>query len=564
MKVQKTIKNILRFSEITQTIVKHGFYQVFKEFGMQTRNIPGFFVRKKARRILQRYRSPERARAFRNLLEELGPTFIKLGQYLSQREDLLPADYIKELKNLQENVKTISYQDIKSILSSELGGDISGIFKSIDENPLASASISQVHKAELLSGHKVVLKILKPEAKRLIEQDISLMLDIARNIDNNILKNSNISILEIITNLSRALERETDFLIEASHIEQFYKFYEQKDSFTNINIPQVFWDATTSNIITMERLDGNSIDSLILKGDRDFNEKCGERIIRFCYDQIFNLNIVHTDLHKGNIKTETGGRVVIYDFGQTYLVSKDIIVAFIDILLNIEHQKYERVVKTLLALSEHRDRIPAKQLNFMIEDTKDIIFKYYNVPLKRINVGNIIKLLFSKYRAYSVKIPNQIMMLSKALSYVEATIKELAPELNMFSYAREYINKYILHSMNRENLSNIAYNNAIDANRIFRLIPGSVENLLTFISELNRFTKKFSDEINDINITFRRTITSLCLSIIVASLVISSSFLIRGSITEVVAGVPVFGLLGYILAFIFSIIMIIVLIKSND
>ncbi len=564
MKLQNTIKNILRFSEITQTIIKYGFYQLFKEFGMQTRKLPGFFVHKKAKKLLQRYRNPERARAFRKLLEELGPTFIKLGQYLSQREDILPDEYIVELRNLQENVKTIPYPEIHDIISKELAGGIDQLFKKIDEKPVASASISQVHNAEMVNGDKVVIKILKPAARKLIDQDIRLMSDIARNIDDNILKHSNISTLEIVTNLSRSLERETDFLIEASHIEQFYKFYEKKDGFKDIKIPKVYWNATTSSIITMERLDGKGIDGIIASKNGEFKNKCGERIIHFCYDQIFNMNIVHTDLHKGNIKVEDSGRVVIYDFGQTYLVSKDIVAGFIDILINIEHQKYERVVKTLLSLSEHRDRIPTKTLNFMIEDTKDILFKYYNVPLKRINVGNIIKVLFAKYRNYQVKIPNQILMLAKALSYVEATIKELAPELNMFIYSRQYINRYILKSFNTDNISNIAFNNAMDINRIFKLIPGSVENFLMFMLEINRFTKKFSDEINDINITFRRTITSLCLSIIVASLVISSSFLIRGSITEMVAGIPIFGFLGYILAFIFSIIMIIVLIRSND
>lgn len=564
MKLQKTIKNIFRFTEISQTIIKYGFYQLFKEFGMQTSRIPRIFTRNKAKKLLLKYKNPERAQAFRRLLEELGPTFIKLGQYLAQREDLLPPDYINELKNLQENVKTIPFEEIEKILFEELNHRTYEIFESIEEKPIASASISQVHNAVLKTGEEVVIKILKPGTKKLIEQDIGLLLDMAKNIDNNILKNSKVSVYDIIINLSRSLERETDFIIEASHIEQFYKYYEEKDNFKNIRIPKVYWNATSPRFITMERLIGDTIEDIKNTRDREFRNSTGERIAKFCYDQIFYLNIVHTDIHKGNIRVDKEGRIIIYDFGQTYLLSQDIIVGFIDILLNIEKKKYSRVVKTMLYLSEHEDKISAKELQFMVEDTKDILFKYYNVPLGRINVGNIIKTLFQKYRNYSVKIPTQITMLSKALSYLELTIKDLCPELNVFIYAKPYINKYLIGSVNTENLTNLVYNNAIDFTRIFKLLPSSIENLLLFTMQINRFTKKFSDEINDINITFRRTITSLCLSIIVASLVMSSSFLIRGTITEMVIGLPIFAFMGYIMAFIFSIVLIVFLIKSNE
>lgn len=530
---------------------------------MQTKKVPSFFTLSKEKRILLKYKTPERAKAFRKLLEELGPAFVKLGQYLAQREDILPEEYIKELILLQDHVGTIPFDEIYKIIYDELDGKFHNIFKSIEREPIASASISQVHSAELVNGDKVAVKVMKPATRKIIEQDISLIIEIARNIDHNILKHSKISILEIITNLSRSLERETDFLIEASHIEQFYQYYQKKDSSQEIIIPKVYWEATTNNIITMEKLIGHKIEDIYNRSDKEFLETSAKKIIKFCYDQIFNLCIVHADLHKGNIRINDKGQIIIYDFGQTYLLSKNIIIGFIDILNNIEQKNYERVVKTLLSLSEHKNKIPAKDLQYMIEDTKDIILKYYNIPLKRINVGILIKKIFEKYRNYHVSIPTQILMLTKALSYLEITVKQLGPDLNVFLYARQYINRYFYSMVNADNFKSMVFNNSLDFRRILQLVPGSLEGLFKFLMDINSFTKIFSDEIYDFNITFRRTITSLCLSIIVASLVISSSFLIRGSLTEISVGFPYIGFIGYILAFVFSVILIIFLIKSN-
>jgi len=555
MGLRSTFGNISRLSDISQVLVKYGFKQLLTEIGITRRFLPR--SKRKQAALLRGLRGRERAKAFRRALEELGPTFIKLGQFLAQRQDILPVEYTQELSRLQERVTPVAFEQIRDIIVRELG-PIDRLFSDIDETPLAVASISQVHKARLPDGKQVVIKVKKPGIDEQIAKDITLLRTLAWHVEHSTLLKTG-GVYATVLQMTRSLKGETDFLVEASHADVYRDYFDEQFA-----IPRVYWQATTSHVITMEYVSGYTFDELPADLREEKGHAIAAAVVRLFYEQVFFMGMLHTDLHKGNMRITGQGRLVIYDFGQTLLIPQDLVSRIVEILYSVRNQHYQRLMRVILKLTGHTGRLPGWRQDFLLQDIRDFTGKYYNVPMKRLDLGAIMDELFDHLRTHGLAIPHQVAVMAKATAYVDEMVKELAPDTNVFEPAQEYISRYISRRLQPKRLAVGGMYQAVDIARAMRRMPAALDGALDFATTLDERVNTFNQGFFKLVGLFKQSITSVCLSIVVAALIISSSIIINGYGSSAGQSIPFLALLGYALAMVLGIGLIVTLVRKHS
>ena len=374
----------------------------------------------------------------RRTVERLGPTFVKIGQAASTRSDIIPDDIIDELRKLQDRVAPFPFDEARAVIESELGGPLSDIFSEFDPEPLAAASLGQVHTAVLPDGTPVVVKVQRPGVRDVVETDLDILITQARFIETHSELAGRYDFSGIVTEFANAVRAELDYLTEGANAERLGSLFADDDS---VSFPAVHWEFTTSKVLTLERLDGlafNQPDVLDAQGyDR---AQLAQRGI-YCYlDQIFMHGFYHADPHPGNLLALKDGRVAFTDFGRVGMISQVGRDQLADLFLAIIDNDVGMAVDTLVAAAGSPGDIDVKELE---REVSRLINKYYNKSLKDVQIGELIAEVLDLVRDHHLILPSELAVLLATLVVLEGLGTQLDPDFDFVSVTAPFARRII-------------------------------------------------------------------------------------------------------------------------
>ena len=413
--VGRTYRNLNRYRQILAVLFKYGFGDLIELLKIEQYIEVGLQLISRNRR--SRVEKLSRAERVRMAFEELGPTYVKLGQVLSTRPDLVPADLTNELSKLQDNVPPFAFSAAKKIIETELGSPLEELFDFFDEVSFASASIGQVYKAGLKDGEVVAVKVQRPGIKKIIEVDLEIMLHLAMLVERNIKEIAPFRPVKIIEEFARTLEKEIDYTLEATSMERFARHF-LNDPTTYI--PKVFRDTTTEHVLTMELVDGikvSEIDRLDAAGlDR---KTITVRGANFYLKQVFDFGFFHADPHPGNIFILPDNVICLLDFGMTGSVDRQTRENFVDLIDNVAHRHEAKTTQVLLKLTSWDDEPDIRQLE---RDVTDFMGQHLYKPLKNIEVSKLLNHLLELISRHRLMIAPDIFLMMKAMATIEGVV----------------------------------------------------------------------------------------------------------------------------------------------
>ncbi|MDR2589046.1 MAG: AarF/ABC1/UbiB kinase family protein [Spirochaetales bacterium] len=551
----KTQRHFTRYREIIGALVRHGFGEFLDrshlaEFGPIKRIRP--------------QSGPPSAREhskwvrIRLVLEELGVTYIKFGQTMSNRPDILPDELITELEKLQCEVPALSSGEAEEILRTELGKPIEEVFRFFNSEPLASASISQVHAAELFSGERVVIKIQRPGLEEIITTDIEIMHFFASLFEKLVLRDA-ISATAVIEEFGQSLRREIDFVQEAANIR---KFSAQFQGEKGLYVPAVYQEYTTKKILVMERVDGIricDIRSLLSAGANP--QTLARRGALVVARQIFEYGFFHADPHPGNLLVLDNERICFLDFGMMGFLLPRHREILVSLMIALIEKNERRFTQELLALSLRRP--PGGSSEALEYEIFQIMELYADASVESVNLGDLVTRVLRLVISSRIQMPPGFFLLAKALVIIEGVALRLSPDFRMINEVEPVIRGIFLRNLKPEKLVREIGSLGWQTVKFVRSLPRDLSEVLRTIKD-GRITLHIDSA--DLHPILRKTdqITArLSSSLVLASLVVGSSIVINARIPPLWNNLSLIGLSGFLGAGFLGFGLLISLIRSS-
>ncbi|TDF94526.1 2-polyprenylphenol 6-hydroxylase [Paenibacillus piri] len=518
----RRVRHIRRYRDIAAAFSRNGFGFMVKELGLlELLSLP--------KRLLvedyQEIQTKTLGVRIRLILEELGPTFVKMGQIASTRPDLIPADIIHELVKLQDRVPPFSFQEAKTIIEQELDGAIGSIFETFDEAPLAAASIGQVHYAVLNSGERVAVKIQRPNIRAIIETDLEILQELAMLAEQRLKWAARYQMPDIVEEFSKSLRAELDYTIEGRNAEKVGKQFKNDPS---IHIPKVYWDYSTQKVLTMEYVEGVKLNETRKIDRRGYNRKVlAERLVQAIFQQILIEGFFHGDPHPGNILVLPDEVIVFIDFGMVGRLTPDMKSHFASLIIALMRQSTSGVINAVIRMGLVPDDV---NLQLLRSDVDQLREKYYDVPLSRVSLGEAVNDLFTVAYRHRIQIPADLTLLGKTILTMEGTAEQLDPELSIIQVAEPFGRQLLKERFRPKKVAESVVNHLIEYGEILTQLPKHVQELALVmkkgklrieitIPELNLLLTKLDRISNRLSIS----IILLAFSIIMVGLIIGSA-----------------------------------------
>jgi ubiquinone biosynthesis protein len=539
--IGRTYRHLNRYRQILRVLFKYGFgdlidilkIEQYLEIGLQ-------MISRKRREKIEKLTRAERLRM---ALEELGPTFVKLGQILSTRPDLIPFEYIKELSKLQDQVPPFPYDDVRETIKSETGKLPQEIFEHFDETPLAAASIGQVHRATLKDGEAVVVKIQRPGIHKIIEVDLEIMLHLAGLMERHLEELEAYRPTRIVEEFARSLEKEINYRTEASHIERFARQFMDDET---VYIPKVFRQMSTQRILTMEYVEGikaSEVERLQKEGyDLPEITRRGTGLIM---KQIFEFGFFHADPHPGNILALPNNVIGLLDFGMVGRISRQEREAFSDLVTQVIRGDEKKVADAVLNLTNY-DKEPDR-IEFE-RDFAELIDQYLYRPLKELEIGRLLQQLLEILTKYRLGLKPDLFLMMKALSTVEGLGAMLDPDFQLIKHAEPFIRHIQLRRFNPKTIAGDMIDTGSELFTLLKEIPREVRGILKQAKE-GKVKIEFEHKgLEPVLFTHDRTSNRIAFAIVLAALIIGSSLITLSDIPPKWNDIPIIGLAGFIIA----------------
>lgn len=492
----------------------------------------------------------------RKAFEELGPTFVKIGQMLSTRPDIMPEAYIWELQKLQDDVRPEAYEAIRDVIERDLHAPVEQIFAKFDKKPIASASLAQVHRAVLMTGEQVIVKVQRPGAREAMMRDLTLLKRVTRII--NLAPHIKVVDVEgLVDELMRASQKELNFVEEASNIKQFHK--NNKDV-KFITCPKVYEDYTTSNLIVMDFIDGTKIGRVEELDRQGYDlEDMAIKLTNNYLKQIFQDGFFHGDPHPGNIII-SGTRIGYIDFGIMGTLNRSLMDNFNDFLYGVATGNIDLMTKSILNIGIKNGPLNSKKLYSDIEELYDT---YIDMSLYAINIPQFMDETIKVCRRNNISIPRELTMLAKGIMTIEGVIAKLAPGINIMDIMIPYIKNHMEKERDikkdieeyMENIYNFGKHGLKIPVKFLELLNSALAGKLKVRLEHTGL----EDGLNVIN----QMINRLVFGIIVGSLIIGSSIVLNADVGPRLYDVPIIGFIGYAGAAVMGLWLLISMLKSG-
>ncbi|OQW97715.1 MAG: ABC transporter [Desulfobacteraceae bacterium A6] len=539
--IGRTYRHLNRYRQILAVLFRYGFGDIIELLKIEQYIEIGLQMISRKRR--ERVEKLTRAERMRMAFEELGPTYIKLGQVLSTRPDLIPVDLTHELSKLQDEVPPFPFSDAKKIIESELGILSEEIFESLSEIPVASASIGQVHRARLKDGEEVAIKVQRPGIRKTIEVDLEIMLHLATLMERHVEEISFHRPVKIVEEFARTLEKEIDYTIEASNMERIgHQFLNDP----TIYIPKVFHDFTTSHVLTMEYIEGikvSEIDRIEEAGlDRKIITSRGADIY---LKQIFDHGFFHADPHPGNIFILPGNIVCLLDFGMTGFVDRQTREDFVELIESVVVQSETKATQILLKITNWDDQPDVRLLE---RDVADFMGEHLYKTLKDIKIGKLLQHLLETTSRHRLRIPPNIFLMMKALSTVESVAVSLDPEFDMIEHVAPFVKRIRLDMFTPQRMTGEVMGIAVESLQFIRQFPKDMLEITRLMKNHKLGIKLEHHGLDTMLSTHNRVSNRISFSIIIAGLIIGSALVLASSIPPLFYGVSLIGIMGFVAA----------------
>jgi ubiquinone biosynthesis protein len=386
----------------------------------------------------RRHKLPPYPVRMRQALEDLGPIFVKFGQILSTRRDLLPDDIADELARLQDAVPPFSGTQARKLIEKSYGHPIEDVLDGFEETPMASASIAQVHAAQLKDGRKVVVKVLRPDIERIIRRDVGLLYIIAGLANRYWKDGKRLRPVEVVRDYEKTILDELDLQREAANAAQLRRNWEGSDI---LFVPEVHWELTRKNVLVLERIHGTPVsDVASLKAQGISMKQLGEQGVEIFFTQVFRDNFFHADMHPGNIFVEPSGRYIAVDFGIVGSLTTEDQRYLAENLLAFFNRDYHRVAE----LHVESEWVPKEtRVDEFEAAIRAVCEPIFNKPLSEISFGHFLLNLFQTARRFDMEVQPQLVLLQKTLLYIEGLGRQLYPELDLWTTAKPFLERWM-------------------------------------------------------------------------------------------------------------------------
>lgn len=543
MQLGKRYKHLQRCREITGVLLKHGFGHILRNLGLLD------FLSIKAKLVLKKEPVAEMlspAQRVRLALEELGPTFIKIGQILSTRPDLLPPDYIKELEKLQDRVPAFALNEVKRQIESELALPTEELFAEFDPEPLAAASIGQVHRAVLAGGKKVAVKIRRPDIEKTIETDIEILYDVARFLEKRSKWAEMYSFAEMVSEFDRTLHEELDYNAEGRNADTFRKNFAGDD---DVIIPAVYWEYTSRKVLTMEYVEGVKLSNLSEIERTGLNrEALARKVAQAIFKQILIDGFFLGDPHPGNLAALPGEKIVFMDFGMAGHLPEETKNKVGNLMMALISKNADAVMKAVLDLGVAPKSVDRKILR---RDIDLLQRKYYEIPLSQIKLGEALNDIMGVAFRHRVRIPPEFALLVKSLLTLEGIVGELDPGLSIVTVAEPFGRQMLRERFSPRKLTGNAARHLLEMGSLVSILPKKTYDLLDLAAEGELKLKHQFPQVEEVVDRVNIMVNRLALGIVIAGLVVGSAlisqggYLLFGQVPVAEIGFLIAGVMGF-------------------
>lgn len=552
--VRRTYTHLVRYRHIMTVLMKYGFEEMA---GVVARRVKVGRGRTRAR--LENLAQTSLPQRIRLAAQELGPTFIKLGQMLSTRPDLIPAEYVSELEQLLDRVAPENYDDIRNAIKQQLGAFPEEVFERFDTTPLAAASIAQVHRARTKDGCEVVVKIRRPNIVETIHTEMGMLHDIAGLVKVHLGRHNTIDPVRMVSEFSQAVTLEVNFENERRNQQRFIKNFESDPT---VHVPRVFEQYSSEGILTMEFIDGikpSQTDKLEAAGlnCKTIAARGGAFVLR----QVFDYGFFHTDPHPGNFLILPDNVLAPLDFGQVGRLTRQDQTLLQYIVLSIVDADAGKIVHGL----ERSDMLSdATDITELSRDLEEILSAYQDLPLKDIPFGEALKRGFDVIRRHHIEPPRDFTLMLKSLMTIEAFATDLDTEFQIIDHLKPYARKFTFEQISPETLFRQMQKATRGAGELAVRFP---EDAAAIIRKFRRGDFKihvYHDHLEEMEQTLDSSSNRISFAVIIAALLIASSLLVpqEGDILGIVS-LETLGVIGYLAAAVMGIWLLIFIIRQR-
>lgn len=531
----RLIRNLGRSREIVGVLLNHGFGDLVDRVGVRD-----YWYRWR-RRFSRKGHLPAPLRhvttveRIRRSLEDLGPTFIKFGQVMSTRPDLVPPAMITELERLQESVPPFPSDIAVAELEREFERPIDQLFASFEREPLAAGSLGQVHRAVHFNGTPLAVKIRRPEAVSHVERDISLMLELASLADRHIPETRVFDPVGLVNHFQRTIRRELNFAREGRTMDEFRRLFKDDPI---LHVPTVFWELTTESVLTMEFVEGLRIDQLDQQAGLPHTPaELAAHGARIFMKQAFEFGIFHGDPHPGNIRVQSDGTICLLDYGMIGMLETDTREQLIDLFVAVARQDVDAAVELVLEIGEAVQEIDQPLLHV---DMRDFVANYYGMELERLNVGRMLSDFVGILSNHSIRCPGSLMLLIRALVTLEGIGRRLDPNFNLAGHLQPFVESLVKERFQPGRFADRFLHDARQFAKLAGTVPRHLANSLRKISEDDIHIQLQHQNLDHFISEMERASNRLVVGIVVASLIVASALIISRGVNIVWITIPIY------------------------
>jgi ubiquinone biosynthesis protein len=541
---QPATRSLGRLSEIAQVMVRHGF-GYFLEAHKLTDLLPGRSAEARLAAGAGGGTTSTRGQHLRELFDELGPTFVKFGQLLSTRPDIVPPDIIAELRPLQDDVHPFPFEQAERVIEDDLGNTLARLFVEFDSKPVAAASIGQVYRATLPNGKEVAVKVQRPGAPRQIEADLALLYQAARLVKERVRALDFIDAHSLVDEFARQLRHELDYRLEARNAEGFRRNFVGDP---HVHVPKVYWSYTRARVLTLEWLEGThvrDVDSTALSLEE--RRELAYLITETWMTMIFRHGFFHGDPHPSNILVlEEAGTIGLVDFGAVGKLSDDDMTKLTRVFIDAAAENIDVLPKRLADLGV---RYPKEREQEFLVELREIYYRYYGASLAEIDPIQIVREAFQLIYTMNLQLPTRFLLLDRAIATLGSVGIELYPEFNVFEVARPYARGLMLERFTPERVARRARRDAMRYAHILREAPYQWYDFMEQVRdgqiEVGFVHKGLEDFLESLQRIFNRLVVAL---IVTGGLIGSSLIGIFAKAGPQLLGINVISVIGFALS----------------
>jgi ubiquinone biosynthesis protein len=540
-----TTRSISRLSEIAQVMVRHGF-GYYLEAHKLSDLLPGRSAEDRLANVAAEHGAASaRGQHLREVLDELGPTFVKFGQLLSTRPDVVPPDIVLELRALQDDVRPFPFEQAERVIEEELGNTLERLFLDFDPTPVAAASIGQVHRATLPNGRRVAVKIQRPGAPRQIEADLGLLYQAARLVRERIRALDFVDTRQVVDEFARSIRKELDYRQEGRNAQNFRRHFAGDP---HVRVPRVYWQYTRSRVLTLEWIDGIQLADLDLVGTRlEQRRELATRITEAWMAMIFRHGFFHGDPHPANILVpREAGTIGLVDFGAVGTLTDDDMSKLTGLFIDASNENIELIPRRLADLGV---RYPRDREGEFLAEIRELYYRYYGATLSEVDPIQIIREGFQLIYSMNLHLPARFLLLDRAIATLGSVTTELYPDFNVFEIARPYARDLMIERFRPDRVARRARREAFRYAQVLAEAPHQFHDFMEEIRdgqiEVGFVHKGLEEFMQKLDVAFNRLVIAL---IVVGGLIGSSLIGIFAKGGPQLLGVNVLSVVGFALS----------------